>query len=481
VLLAAAAQAVDVAACLSAAPPLPALPPFLELRASPGCGRGLFATTDLPPLTELFTDAALLWWPLEPCDDVGATIVGAGTRRPGLSVPAVAGALLNLVPWASSPPPPPPATLGELFTAACSLNALGLCVAEGPPRRVLPCIAPVAAMLNHSCAPNCSYEGGLVAGAPAARIFSEVPIAAGEELTISYVLRSLPREERRARLATGYGIRDCACARCLEPCEGAWVARCGGCGAPSALARGAAGGAGPPQPCTACGAQDGGGGTSAAARAAWLRAHRDARPAALLGLGGAPSPLLHVDDQDVFSLVYGGLGGLWVGRGPAAHAQSVGVVTAVCGSAALARAGRGAAFAGDVLLFAGHLCTLAYLEGAADGCGALRAAAGFYARARAALAATYGESDARVEMAARFLAVHAESRAELEAAEAARLARTADWCGRFPALSPDTLRRWCACELPEPKSPDEMAAALLSLKKLREISMRARKFALGIE
>jgi hypothetical protein len=490
-LLARAQAPVDVPACLSAAP-LPALPPLVVLAPSPGAGRGLFAASDIPALTEVFTDAAALWWPLEPCDEVGASIVGCGVARPGLSPAAVAGVLLNLAPWAApsaasaaAAPRAPPSSMGELFTAACSLNALGLCVDEGPPRRMLPCIAPVAAMLNHSCSPNCSYEGVLVGGSPAVRIFSEVPIAAGEELTIAYVLRSLPREERRERLRDGYGIAECRCARCEEPYEGAWVARCGSCGAPNALARG--GGAAAPVPCASCGAGDGGGGTRPAAREAWLAAAARLPPAALLGLAPASGagaaaplapPLLHEDDQGVFSLLYGGLGALWGGRGAAAHAHSVEVVTRVCGSGALARAGRGAGFAGDALLFAGHLCTLAAVEGGGSGAAAAReAAARFYARAGAALAGVYGAADARVEMAARFLRAPAASRAELEAAERARLQRTVNWCARYPQLKQETLVRWCACPLPEPKSRAEMVPMLEALKALRDITRGARRVA----
>jgi len=496
-LLAAAAAPVDAAACLAAAPPAP-LPPAVALAPSPGAGRGLFATRAIPALTEIFTDAAALWWPLEPCDDVGATIVGCGTSRPGLSPTAVAGVLLGLAPWAPSsspasaapgaaaaaappppPRPPPPSSMGELFSAACTLNALGLCVDEGPPRRVLPCIAPIAAMLNHSCAPNCSYEGALLpGGVPAVRIFSEVPIAEGEELTISYVLRSLPREERRARLRAGYGIRACRCARCAEAAEGAWVARCARCGGPTPLVIG--GGA---PPCGGCGLQNGA--ASPEERAAWLRRAEGAPPAALLGLlPAAPPPLLHIDDQDLFSLVYRGLGALWGARGASAHARSVEVVTRVCGSGALARAGRGAAFAGDVLLFAGHLCSLAAAEAGAEaggGAPAREAAAAFYARAEAALAAVYGPGDARVGMARRFLAAPAASRGELEAAEAARIAGSANWCARYPALKAETLERWCVCPLREPGSREEMAAALAALKGLREITQRARAVAMEME
>jgi hypothetical protein len=342
---------------------------------------------------------------------------------------------------------------------------------------MLPCIAPGAALLNHSCEPNCSFEGTLVGGVPAVRVFSEVAIPAGAELTISYVIRSLPLEERARRLREGYGICACACARCADPAEGAFVARCAACGAPNPLVPGGV----RPRPCPACGAPDGGGGLAPSARLAWLSRAEGAPPAALLGLEPAPSrfpspPLLHEDDQGVFNLLYRGLGALWAAPTPLAPA----IVDRVCASAALSRRGRGAGFAGDALLFAGQLCSLVAAEGiGGDVPGARAAAAAFYARARAALAAVFGEGDARVAMAERFLAVPAASRRELEEAEGARMARTANWCCRFPGLAPATVVRWCECPLPKPVGRQEMTAAMVALKALRELTARARRVAMG--
>ncbi|KAL7467745.1 hypothetical protein ACHAXS_007983 [Conticribra weissflogii] len=80
-------------------------------------------------------------------------------------------------------------------------------------------VYPCAALLNHSCAPNCiiRYQLGLNVGtkyqSPILQIVACRNIAKGEELTHSYVDLALPTEERRARLMDTHGF-ECNCKRC---------------------------------------------------------------------------------------------------------------------------------------------------------------------------------------------------------------------------------------------------------------------------
>ena len=62
---------------------------------------------------------------------------------------------------------------------------------------------------NHSCSPNCSTEN---AAAAAIYLAAAKPVAAGSELTVSYVPLALPRQQRQALLSS-YGF-VCCCPRC---------------------------------------------------------------------------------------------------------------------------------------------------------------------------------------------------------------------------------------------------------------------------
>ena len=67
-----------------------------------------------------------------------------------------------------------------------------------------------AALLNHSCAPNCVviYITGDLLQVRAAR-----DVAIGEELTIAYTDLALPTRIRSAALRGSYGF-ECDCSRC---------------------------------------------------------------------------------------------------------------------------------------------------------------------------------------------------------------------------------------------------------------------------
>jgi len=87
-------------------------------------------------------------------------------------------------------------------------------------------IYPSAALLNHSCHPNCilRYEMRVTnrtnptkTYAPILQIIACRDIIEGEELTHSYVDLALPTSERRSRLLQTHGFK-CDCARCNNEC-----------------------------------------------------------------------------------------------------------------------------------------------------------------------------------------------------------------------------------------------------------------------
>ncbi|KAJ3296659.1 hypothetical protein HDU79_006070 [Rhizoclosmatium sp. JEL0117] len=73
---------------------------------------------------------------------------------------------------------------------------------------------PLVAMLNHSCAPNCSFVSS-THGKMIVRTLR--PVKEGEELCVSYVDLCTPRDERRGKLLETKHFW-CACSRC-EPSD----------------------------------------------------------------------------------------------------------------------------------------------------------------------------------------------------------------------------------------------------------------------
>ncbi|CAH0520496.1 unnamed protein product [Peronospora belbahrii] len=73
---------------------------------------------------------------------------------------------------------------------------------------------PLAAMINHSCDPNCAIT--FVSKTLDMEIRAMKPIKSGEEITQTYVDIALPRRERQQRLQRKYHF-CCKCARCSQP------------------------------------------------------------------------------------------------------------------------------------------------------------------------------------------------------------------------------------------------------------------------
>ncbi|KAF3349790.1 Plasma membrane iron permease [Verticillium dahliae VDG2] len=108
---------------------------------------------------------------------------------------------------------PPPAPLPESLFAAVDMPGKGVDVggdvAGGRHHHFG--VFPAISRLNHDCGPNAAAwtdKTGLVH-----RAFASKDIAAGEEISISYVDALAPRAERRARMAGAWGF-ECGCRRC---------------------------------------------------------------------------------------------------------------------------------------------------------------------------------------------------------------------------------------------------------------------------
>ena len=101
---------------------------------------------------------------------------------------------------------------------------------------------PRVSLANHACAPNArtvrAHEAAAAgAGSDADADADEPPvrlleartdIAAGDEITISYVPPTWAKSVRRARLRAAYDF-ECGCPRCAAPCDDTRVHRCAAC------------------------------------------------------------------------------------------------------------------------------------------------------------------------------------------------------------------------------------------------------------
>ena len=99
------------------------------------------------------------------------------------------------------------------------------------PRAAALALAPVVALANHSCVPNCQVEAtraddgdgdGVGCGSLRVSLVALRDVAAGEELTVAYVPVARSAEARADELASRYGFR-CVCERCAL--ERDWGAR----------------------------------------------------------------------------------------------------------------------------------------------------------------------------------------------------------------------------------------------------------------
>lgn len=106
-------------------------------------------------------------------------------------------------------------SMREAVEVLCRLKCNSHTLVDGDLREYGAGLYPLAALVNHSCAPNCvqSFTSGGVIEVRVMRALAE-----GEEVTISYVDLAQPPKERRAELLGRYCF-ECACSACVQPPE----------------------------------------------------------------------------------------------------------------------------------------------------------------------------------------------------------------------------------------------------------------------
>lgn len=102
----------------------------------------------------------------------------------------------------------------RLFRAV-KYNAQPLPISSLPGTYFL-CIFDSASKLNHSCSPNLKFVYGIGNAALRGSLVALKPIAAGDELSISYIdALNLRASDRHALLQHGFGF-ECRCSRCIR-------------------------------------------------------------------------------------------------------------------------------------------------------------------------------------------------------------------------------------------------------------------------
>ena len=194
-----------------------------------GRGRCLISAVKIKKHETILVEEAQAWLPANLGDELSGALI------PGLIeyLPLVGGnasqetsfrntilSLLRLEPICIDSTPNkyiPDSNLCDLLLPISQRNVVGVIFDDtlrADERSLL--IYPVAMLMaNHSCMPNASWSGHYSGRAPAVKLIAERDIDEGEEITISYVPRSLPLHERRESLQSRHNFL-CTCARCLD-------------------------------------------------------------------------------------------------------------------------------------------------------------------------------------------------------------------------------------------------------------------------
>eukprot|EP00961_Rhodomonas_salina_P120965 1628151-Rhodomonas_salina.2 len=108
------------------------------------------------------------------------------------------------------------AFMKEVVMLLCRLHLNAFTLTDDDLRPVGMGLYPVAALLNHDCAPNCvpTMHGTTL------HVRASRDIRAGEELRVSYVDEAEERQARRAQLLERY-LFNCSCNRCEKVLEDA--------------------------------------------------------------------------------------------------------------------------------------------------------------------------------------------------------------------------------------------------------------------
>lgn len=541
--LSACAQAAEGMLDLPSAPSLPSLTDLcsslydgcLRVEHRAGKGRCLVAAKDIPAFSEVFTDPAACWYP-SAADNLGASIPGV-LERPftgpyaSLDVRTLG---LQLAPWsAQAALQPQDSAAGAGATDATSVrgtanmsavsqpmpaaaflmpvmrsNAIGLVFDEELPeasRRVC-ALCPVASLMNHSCAPNVGYIGvwDRKNSCPAVRVYSEVDLRSGDELTITYVGRHVAKEERQRRLSRGYGF-TCACARCCAAHDDTAVFACPACkvgrvylGACSCMDCNAA--------VVPAGAALPGGPWDKARQTTASIAYTRAKPTAANSffLCAEPSlqfPGLHIADESRFEALRTYMAQLWAslhahldavtGKGSSASkAAATGHSPAdACTISSLVADSpfapiQGFAVMCDCVLFTGHIHAICASLPAPQTYGVTQAqqaawataAATYYSRAAQMCSAVFGPHSPRTLMAKACVAKPPKTKAAVEQAESRRVQGSASWVVHY-GMAKENAERWSACYDKQSEGAEATATAAKKLVSLTKDIQATQRFA----
>lgn len=240
---------------------------LVEMRTIEGQGRGLFATRDIVPDEILVSEAAFAW---ESSD---------GVHTPTLTVEQCTFRMLQMAPFhlnpADSAAPAAMAHNGvtsltrlEIAREAMKANSFDVAVYSrhneadagavvpdagtsdstgntvAAPREVVVddrtrdgsrALFSVICLTNHACGPNAKVyqlEGTGIASVEDAPVYvmqAREHIAAGAQITVSYVPRIWRKAQRQLTLTSVWGF-TCSCPRCSTTTDDTIVARCPKCG-----------------------------------------------------------------------------------------------------------------------------------------------------------------------------------------------------------------------------------------------------------
>lgn len=211
--------------------------PLLALRPAgrDGYGRSLVVSADAAVGSTLLTEpaAALVWRPGDArgdaralvsrveggcrvCAQAGYVAVLASALSPHADACACSGACV--CPALNGASPVSPFTLLAPAIARNAFRARVDCVLTGCTE--VTGLFPAAALANHACAPSACFSvalapcpAGCASAVPTLTLKALVPLRAGDEVSIAYVDPGADRQDRHARLRSGYAF-TCACSLC---------------------------------------------------------------------------------------------------------------------------------------------------------------------------------------------------------------------------------------------------------------------------
>ncbi|KAG6811009.1 hypothetical protein H0H92_009386 [Tricholoma furcatifolium] len=184
-------------------------PTNFAVKNTPGQGRGIFATKALNVGDRICSERPIFVLPhFIPGSEISPpmSVLTCAVDALGQRTPDLYAAFFKLHNSKSNDPKD---ILGIIHTNSLSLGAL-----PGPYVGEYAGVYDKLSLFNHSCTPNASYRWDLQRFS--GDVFAVRPIAADEQITISYCPLFIPRAERQKTLSSKYAFK-CACTSCALP------------------------------------------------------------------------------------------------------------------------------------------------------------------------------------------------------------------------------------------------------------------------